>query len=92
MGKSGCIVRPVPGVHGWGTRQRFAMGHPDPPAPRPEVITGLGPLTRKLLRRYVALIPSCTKMWLIITGLREGFRTRTADFLTDYSLKPGFLG
>ncbi|XP_031410176.1 rho GTPase-activating protein 15 [Meleagris gallopavo] len=27
------------------------MGHPDPPALRPEVITGLGPLTRKLLRR-----------------------------------------
>ena len=51
-----------------------------------------GLLPSKLLRPYVALIPFCTKMWLIITWLRKGFRARTADFLTDYRIKPRFLG
>lgn len=49
-------------------------------------------LPSKLLRPYVALIPSCIKMYLIITWLRKGFRARTADFFTDYRIKPSFLG
>lgn len=86
------------GGHRNPSKMPMTAGTSLPPAP-PQSITWhksyyrSGPfLTSKLLRPYVALIPSCTKMWLIITRLRGGFRTRTADFLTDYSLKPSFLG